>query len=331
MTSFPLQPLNRPRNTSAQNWQRTAHVAVSMEGSFMTQAPQWQLVLILWGTKYGAEEVCQLVETVRQTSSRAFRVVLITDRDRTDMPKDVLQRPFPEFFLQKEMLGAGCQAKLAMFEDGIVPQDLPAIYMDLDTVVFGDMSQFLAVSKSERAVVLFQSSPLPIGALGRWVSRLSQGKIYARGNSSIVVYHPGQTAFIARQFRDLHKQYGPNGQRPMVADERFMSWAAQDTLQAIPRQMAVKFPTEFMLPLRWLIYARAALPWVRRRWHGLQAVTLPGVEVKGHALLEMAEGAEVVDRKGRILIWSDRAIGPMKAKLTSYYKALEAREKETQS
>jgi hypothetical protein len=58
------------------------------------------------------------------------------------------------------------------------------------------------------------------------------------------------------------------------------------------------------------------------------AVTLPGIEVKGQELLTMAEEAEIVDRKGRILIWSEAAIGPMKARLTEYYRALEAATKE---
>jgi hypothetical protein len=55
------------------------------------------------------------------------------------------------------------------------------------------------------------------------------------------------------------------------------------------------------------------------------------VEVKGQELLQMPEGGGFVDRKGRRLIWSEKAIGPMKQKLTEYYSALEAREKESSS
>ncbi len=292
----------------------------------MNSEPEWQLVLVLWGTKYGAPEVSQLVETIAKHASRPFRTVLITDRPRDGLPDGVIQRDFPEFFIREEMLTAGCQAKLAMFEDGVVPQDLPAVYVDIDTVVFGDMSRFLDVAKSEKALVLFQSAMLPIGPLGRWVWRRSNKKKYARGNSSIVVYHPRECGYIAARFRDLHAQYGMARFRPMIADERFMSWAAQETLQAIPSSMAVKFPTEFMLPWPSLIYLRAAMPWVRARWKGLLAVTLPGVEVKGQELLQMPDGGGFVDRKGRRLIWSQKAIGPMKQKLTDYYSALMARE-----
>lgn len=297
----------------------------------MTVSPEWQLVLILWGTKYGAEEVSQLVETIGQHASRPFRTVLITDRPRSNLPNGVVQRDFPDFFLQGEMKTAGCQAKLAMFEDGVVPTDLPAVYVDIDTVVFGDMSKFLDIAKTDKALVLFQSALVPIGAVGRWIWRRSHKQRYARGNSSIVVFHPRECGYIATKFRELHADYGMEGFRPMIADERFMSWAAQETLQAIPKTMAVKFPTEFMLPWAWLIYVRATMPWVRARWKALAAVTLPGVEVKGQELLHMPEGGGFVDRKGRRLIWSESAIGPMKQKLTDYYSALDAREKENSS
>ncbi len=297
----------------------------------MTASPEWQLVLILWGTKYGSAEVSQLVETIAEKASRPFRTVLITDRLRDGLPDGIVQRDFPEFFLRAEMKSIGCQAKLAMFEDGVVPTDLPAVYVDIDTVVFGDMAKFLDVAKTDKALVLFQSAMLPIGAFGRWIWKRTRKKRYARGNSSIVVYHPRECGYIAAQFRQLHAEHGMAGFRPMVADERFMSWAAQETLQAIPKTMAVKFPTEFMLPWRWLIYLRASLPWIKARWQKLEAVTLPGVEVKGQELLQMPDGGGFVDRKGRRLIWSEKAIGPMKHKLTDYYSALEAREKESSS
>lgn len=292
--------------------------------------PEWQLVLILWGTKYGVPEVNQLIRSVRQESDRPFRTVLITDRDRDGLDSSVQSVRFPEFFLRKEMRGGGCQAKLVMFEEGIVPTDLPAIYVDIDTVVFGDLSRLLKVPKSEKGLVIFQSAILPIGTLGRVVARFTGGKKYARGNSSIVVFHPRECHFIARTFREMQAKHGDAGVRPMVADERFMSWCGQAHLQRVPRNMAVKFPTEFMLPWEWLIRFRARLPWVKRRWAGLLAVTLPGIEVKGQKLLEMEEGAEVVDRKGRRLIWSEGAIGPMKARLTEYYRGLEAASKETE-
>ncbi len=282
----------------------------------------WQLVLVLWGTKYPIGEVNHLIRSVRGHASRPPRVVMITDRPREGLEEGVIQRPFPDFFIQDEMKRSGCQAKLCMFEHGVIPDDLPSVFIDIDTVVFGDMSRFLSLQYDRKTVAIFQSAVLPFGAFARWIYRVTKGKKYARGNSSIIVFHPAECHHIAARYRELYARHGFNGIRPMVADERFISWSNQPNMRAIPSDMAVKMPTEFMLPWRWLILLRARLPWVRARWSRLIAVTLPGIEVKGEALLALPEGGEIIDRKGRRLIWSERALGPVKEKLSNYYKAL---------
>lgn len=284
--------------------------------------PSWQCVLIAWGDRYPIDEINLLIRTITDLSHGLKRVVLITDWDRPGIAPGTVCRPFPEFFLTHNFTNGGCLAKLAMFEDGIVPDDMPAIYCDLDTVILKDPSPLLALLKTPDTIAILQSAVLPFGAFARFVYRITNKRRYARGNSSLVVFNPSRCGYVAQTFRALHKTHNSADFRPLVADERFLSWVAQPHMRAIPTTMAVKFPTEYMQPWPWLIHLRAALPWIARRRDGLLAVTLPGVEVKGTALLSLTDGDSLTDRKGRKLIWTDRALGALRAKLIAYYRQL---------
>ena len=229
---------------------------------------------------------------------------------------------FPPFYMQKPFKSVGCQAKLAMFEEGVLPQDLPVVYIDLDTVVMGDMGRAVDFMKNDQTVLMLQSAIIPFGRIGRAVWRATKGRKYARGNSSVVVFHPARCTYIARRFRELEQQFPDFGFRPMAADERFISWAAQAHMKAIPKSFAVKFPGEFMFPWAPWLYLRAWLPWVRRRRDRLVAVTLNGLMIKPERLLTLPEGGVVVDEKSRKLVWSERTLGNMKHKILDYYRAI---------
>lgn len=280
----------------------------------MTQgtAQSWQLVMMIWGDKYGSTDINRLAAAARALSPSLRRVVLVTDRPHPGLLPGIELRDWPAGWLAPEMTRSGCQAKLAVFERGLIPADMPAVFSDLDTVFLRDPAPLTGLLSSPQTVALFQSALVPIGPLGRLVCRLSKGRKYARGNSSLVVFQPGECSYIAEKFQKLRQEHPDLGFRPMHADERFISWAAQPVLRRIPNHMAVKLPTEFMLPWLWASRARAALPWVRRRRAKLLAITLPGDAVKAERLAEAPEGSVIADHKGRQMIWSDAALGPVR-------------------
>lgn len=285
-------------------------------------ARPWQLVLIVWGTKYGGGDLSRIILAARALSPSLARVVVITDRPRDGLPEPVLQRPFPEGWLLPQLLRSGCQAKLAMFTEGLIPTDMPALFSDLDTLFLKDPAALIDLMETPQTVALFRSTRLRFGWPGRLAFRLTKGRRYARGNSSLVVFHPAETAYIAARFQALLKDWPDCTFHPMRADERFISWAAQDVIREIPGRLAVKMPTEFMLPWTWASRALGALPWVRRRRAGLTAITLPGDAVKPEALLAAPEGALIVDHKGRRMIWSDAALGPIRQLILKAIRAL---------
>ncbi len=282
--------------------------------------PNWQCVLICWGTKYGTALINNLVRHIAAKATSVPRFVLITDADKPDLLDGVETVRFPEFWLQSPLKRSGCQAKLVMFEKGILQEDLPALYVDLDTIVLGDLQQALSLMDSPRTVAILQSAIIPFGPIGRLRYRVSGGRHYARGNSSFVVFHPAHNHYIAGRFRELFAQHPTFGFRPMIADERFISWVAQPHMKAIPKSFAVKFPGEFMFFWGWWLYVRAWLPWVRSRRRRLAAVTLNGLMIKPERLLELPDGGRITDKKGRVLIWSPRTLGAMQEKIFSYYE-----------
>ncbi|MXQ07041.1 hypothetical protein GQ651_04190 [Alphaproteobacteria bacterium GH1-50] len=287
----------------------------------MSGTPDWQCVMILWGTKYPVDLVNHQVRMIRALSGRPARFVLITDRPREGLDPDIAEVAFDPFFLAPEFKGPGCQAKLTMFVPGLVPTDLPAVFVDLDTVIVGDLSRVVDTLDRRDRVRILQSAILPFGPLGRLAYRLSGGKRYARGNSSVVLWHPAQGAeVIAARFRALYEEHGGLGIRPMIADERFISWCVQPRMGAVPKSVAVKFPNEFMHPIRAWISLKGRLPWVRARRAGLAAVTLPGEDIKPERLLALGDGEAIQDRKGRWLIWSETALGGLKEQIRSYYR-----------
>ena len=284
-------------------------------------APSWQCVMICWGDRYGAEVINHLAENILHSASSAPRFVLMTDRARPGLLPEIQTVAFPEFFLKDEFKGPGCQAKLGMFQKGVLPEDLPAIYVDLDTAILGDLTRAFDFQPVEETIQLLQSAVLPFGPLARLIYRVTSEKKYARGNSSVVVFHPAHCHFIAERFKALYEKHGGMGIRPMVADERFISWVAQPRMRALPKSFAVKFPTEFMLPSRVLCYLKSSLPWIRRRRENLVAITFCGLSNKPETLIELQENEEVVDNKNRILIWNDRVLGNLRHRLMKYYSS----------
>ena len=285
-----------------------------------TENATWQCVMVCWGDRYDVHYINTLVDAIRAKSAQAPRFCLITEAPKPGLDPAVRLCDFPAFFLQPQFRRGGCQAKLAMFEAGVLPDDLPAIYIDLDTVVFGDLSKGVALMPRRDAILMLQSAVIPFGPIGRLLARLTGGKRYARGNSSVVVFHPAECTHIAARFRDLSARHRPEEFRPMVADERFISWAAQPQMKALPGSFAVKFTSEYMFWWTPWLHLKAMLPWVRQRRARQVAVTLNDASIKPEALMQLPDGGRLRDRKGRWLIWSDRVMGPARRGIMEFYR-----------
>ena len=297
-----------------------------MQAAAQGIAPTWQCVMVCWGDKYPIALINHLMAQIERHAPSAPRFVLICDQPKPGLYPGAITRDFPAFFLNPEFKKGGCHAKLAMFEKGVLPEDLPAIYIDLDTIVLGDISKGLKLMDSRQTVAMLPSAIIPFGPIGRTISKLTNKKNYARGNSSMVVFHPAECHYVAETFRSLFAKHPDFGFRPMVADERFISWVAQTHMKKLPKTLIVKFPGEFMFPWRWWLYVKAWLPWVRTRRAKLAAITLNGLLIKPEMLVALRDGEVVTDNKSRQLIWSASTLGNYYKRIPEYYAYLKAAE-----
>lgn len=279
--------------------------------------------MVCWGDKYPIALINHLMAQIAHHAKSPPRFVLICDQPKPGLRTDAITHDFPPFFLNPQFKKGGCQAKLAMFEKGVLPEDLPAIYIDLDTIVLGDISAGLQLMDSRKTVAMLPSAIIPFGLIGRTLWKWTHKKKYARGNSSMVVFHPADCHYVAETFRNLFAKHPDLGFRPMVADERFISWVAQPHMKKLPKTLIVKFPGEFMFPWRWWLYVKAQLPWVRARRAGLAAITLNGLLIKPESLIKMKDNEITVDNKSRQLVWSLHTLGDFKQKITAYYDYLQ--------
>lgn len=281
--------------------------------------------MVCWGDKYPITLINHLMAQIERHAPSSPRFVLICDQPKLGLRSDAITRDFPPFFLNPQFKKGGCQAKLAMFEKGVLPEDLPSIYIDLDTIVLGDISAGLQLMDTRQTVAMLPSAIIPFGPIGRTIWKWTNKKNYARGNSSMVVFHPAECHYVSETFRSLYGQHPDLSFRPMVADERFISWVAQSHMKKLPNSLIVKFPGEFMFPWRWWLYVKAQLPWVRARRAKLAAITLNGLLIKPESLVSLSEGEVVTDNKFRKMVWSERTMGGFRGQILNFYQFLKTK------
>ena len=123
-----------------------------------SQPEAWQCVLICWGTKYGAADINRLVKRVADQNRSVARFVLVSDRLHEGLDPRVEHAELPDVYRKSEFMTGGCQAKLGIFKSGVLKPDMPAIYIDLDTVILGPIEQAFQFRKDDRSIVMFQSA-----------------------------------------------------------------------------------------------------------------------------------------------------------------------------
>ena len=101
-----------------------------------------------------------------------------------------------------------------------------------------------------------------------------------------------------------------------------VSSGSQPHMRAISDRFAVKLTLEYMSRLRWWLWLKPWMPWIRARRRHQVVVTLNGIDIKPENLLRLQDGDVVTDNKGRALIWSRGTLGPMQERIREFYRGV---------
>jgi len=249
-----------------------------------------QIVCIKWGTKYGNDPVNRMYRAIIRQTRGAVRFVCVTDNPAAGFDEGVVVAPLPAFAVAREVLYGGCRLKLAIFAEGVLQDGLPTIYVDLDTMIRGDVARLAAeVERHPDSMFMLQNHFVPwwrVRPLGQPVL----GERYYFGNSSLLGFYPERFHFIFDDFN--RRMRAPRDPLPkyLKSDERFISYAARAHVRVFPRRLAVKFAEEYMAPVAAMEEVRKRLPWVLARRHSVVAITFVGLDFKPAKLAALKKG-----------------------------------------
>ena len=197
------------------------------------------LVLMAWGNKYTNRHINYIYENASQ-SVGLTQTLLITDRIRDGISDDIEQKLIPEWFNKPEFFKGGYPVKLSVFHQDVLPKDAICIYLDLDTLVLGDLQHIAALLKNKNQYFMLPSkSSLGLTFVSRFIFYMTKQTKYSVGNSSVVLFHSASNPNLAQTFIDLYN-HGARGSKFEI-DDKFISWFTQKTLHPLPNKLCNMF------------------------------------------------------------------------------------------
>ena len=274
--------------------------------------PKFALVLAIWGTRYGPAHVNEIADGAFRLSPGLSQVVLLTDRLRNGIDPRVRQTLFAAPFNEPEFFGHGYRAKLAVF--GAVDPNLamPCVFLDLDSVVVGDLGRIAALVNSRDALWMLPAAGLGFSRLRRVLDHLrGSERHFPIGNSSVLAFHSAADPNLAATYADLYRaKRFPDGWASVI-DDVLISWFGRGKIRGIPTDCAVMFRREFLSRIPLWPRIKSKLPHIRQRRRQIAAVTMNGIAVKAEVLATKPEGAVLGDGRGRRGIWSEAGFGTL--------------------
>ena len=261
----------------------------------------WYLILMIWGEQYTDEHCNKLIRQAMHFSKKCQGAIVFSDRlDRSIDPRGRLVA-IPDDFSDPEMKVGGLPVKLSIFEVEGVPDEAVCVYVDLDSVVVGNLDRIAALSDRAKLWTI-PTFPRPFSSSSRFFWRVTKRKRYRFGNSSAFVYRNKYRNNPTAQFRQLRQQKALP--KKLMHDDRFIGWSSQDVVRGLPTNLVVNFRYEFLWPN--VFIGRIVTLFRRRSRKSLVLITFAGPMTKPETLCKLEDGSRVKDHHGRVGVWNDR-------------------------
>jgi hypothetical protein len=236
----------------------------------------------------------------------------MTDRLRDGMDNRVTQKLFPAPFNGPEFFGHGYRAKLAVFSAVEPEADLPCVFLDLDSIVLGDLGRLAMHVRGPNDLLMLPPGGLGFGRLRRILNGLRGNPLrFPVGNSSVLAFHAAARPNLA----DTYARHYEDGDFPAgmesVIDDVLISFFGRGRVRAVPTDCAVMLRREFLSRLPVWPLVKSRLPAVRRRRARIAAVTMNGLALKPEILALVPEGQAIADGRGRKGLWSSAGFGTL--------------------
>jgi hypothetical protein len=276
----------------------------------------WYLVLMIWGDRYSDAFCNRLIHSTFKYSKACCGAIIITDRCDRDIDPRGMQVEISSYFNTSTFKTGGLAVKISMFEINEIPEGATCIYVDLDSLILGELDSVAALS-DEAKLWTIDVFPSRFNARARRKALRTGGQKYRVGNSSAFVYRNKFAGNPAEKFRERHAadQLTPD----MIHDDKFIAWAGQQYLRGFPTDMVSYFRVEFLWPTMWIADLVSKFRKAARK--NIKIVTFAGPKTKLDILLKLPDGATITCHHNRVARWDDQQTNKIKSAIIEEYES----------
>jgi hypothetical protein len=200
-----------------------------------------------WGQGYPCRYTNILFRALKDTMSRDFRFVCITD-DETGLEDGIETRPIPPFKMDRADWTKGMWPKLAGFAPDLVEDGTPVLMLDVDIIVLRDLAPLFDILEKEGGLHIMRDVP---DTLPRWFPRWFGKPLLS--NSSVAGFIAGEQTHLYTEFKD--KTY--EELRPLRNDQNFIHYKAigrkdwpTGWMLSFKKSHSFHFPVNLVRPIR---------------------------------------------------------------------------------